>query len=68
MGARTRSADEGLTMIYWKSWDDFAQMGGYGLYVWGAYAVTLGTMALEAALVARRRRRAFAEVGEGDSR
>ena len=32
----------------WKSFDDFWQMGGYGLYVWGSYAVTLLVMAAEA--------------------
>jgi heme exporter protein D len=24
----------------WASWSDFWAMGGYGLYVWGSYAVT----------------------------
>lgn len=37
---------------------DFFAMGGYGLYVWGAYAVTALAMAAEPWLVARRRRRA----------
>ena len=34
--------------MYWKSFDDFWHMGGYGLYVWGSYAVTLLVMAAEA--------------------
>lgn len=54
-------------MIYWKSWNEFLDMGGYALYVWGAYAVTLGTMAVETMLVARRRKLALARAGdEGD--
>ena len=34
-------------------------MGGYGLYVWGAYLVTAALMGLEPWLASRRRRRAF---------
>jgi heme exporter protein D len=36
----------------------FLDMGGYGLYVWGAYGVTAMLMAIEALLAARRRKRA----------
>jgi len=25
----------------WHSWSEFAAMGGYALYVWGSYSVTL---------------------------
>jgi len=40
----------------WQSWSQFVAMGGYGLYVWGSYAVTLVVMVAEvAALVMRRR-------------
>ena len=40
----------------WHSWSEFLAMGGYGLYVWGSYAVTLVVLAAEiAALVMRRR-------------
>lgn len=46
----------------WKSFDDFVQMGGYGLYVWGSYAVTLALMLAEPLMVARRRRRALESV------
>ncbi len=28
--------------MIWSSWSDFWHMGGYGLYVWGAYAVRAG--------------------------
>ena len=38
----------------WKSFDEFWHMGGYGLYVWGSYAVTLGVMAIEAMLSRQR--------------
>ena len=27
--------------MIWDSWDAFWAMGGYGLYVWGSYAVVL---------------------------
>jgi len=46
----------------WQSLDEFLHMGGYGLYVWGSYAVTLGVMALEAWLARGRRRAAMAAV------
>jgi heme exporter protein D len=45
----------------WGSADNFFHMGGYGLYVWGSYAVTAALMLLEPVLVAARRRRAFRE-------
>jgi heme exporter protein D len=31
----------------WASWSDFVHMGGYGLYVWGSYAVTFVALLLE---------------------
>ena len=31
----------------WGSVGEFLEMGGYGLYVWGSYAVTLGLFAIE---------------------
>jgi len=42
----------------WHSASEFFDMGGYGLYVWGAYAVTAVLMLAEPWLVARRRERA----------
>ena len=40
----------------WHSWSEFLAMGGYGLYVWGSYAVTLVVLVGEiVALVMRRR-------------
>jgi heme exporter protein D len=41
----------------WTSFDQFLHMGGYGLYVWGSYGVTLAAMLAEA-LMARQRLRA----------
>ena len=38
----------------WGSLDNFLHMGGYGLYVWGSYGVTLLIMVLEP-LMARHR-------------
>jgi heme exporter protein D len=40
----------------WQSWSQLLAMGGYGLYVWGSYAVTVAVLAAEiVALVMRRR-------------
>ena len=36
---------------------DFFAMGGYGLYVWGAYGVTFLLLGVEMALLARRSRK-----------
>ena len=38
----------------WNSFADFVAMGGYGLYVWGSYGVTLVLMVGEG-LLARHR-------------
>jgi heme exporter protein D len=35
---------------------EFLAMGGYGLYVWGAYAVTFALLALEVVLLLKRKR------------
>jgi heme exporter protein CcmD len=37
---------------------ELLHLGGHGLYVWGAYAATLGAMVFEAWRVRRRLRRA----------
>ncbi len=39
----------------WASWQDFWAMGGYGLYVWGSYAVAFLAIGLEIFLVLRGR-------------
>ena len=36
--------------MIWESWDAFWAMGGYGLYVWGSYAVVLICLLLEVVL------------------
>ncbi len=46
----------------WSSASDFFAMGGYGLYVWGAYGVTAAFMFAEPALVGLRHRRARREL------
>lgn len=38
------------------SWHEFITMGGYGVYVWPAYGITLLVMAVNAILPARRQR------------
>ncbi len=43
----------------WGSPAEFFAMGGYGLYVWGAYAVCLAAMLIEPWLARRHRRLAL---------
>ena len=52
---------------HWNSAADFFAMGGYGLYVWGAYAVTAACMLIDPLLAARRHRRARAAIAEDDA-
>jgi heme exporter protein D len=40
----------------WGSVGEFFAMGGYGLYVWGSYAVTAALIAMELVLVIARHR------------
>jgi len=42
--------------MQWGSVSEFVAMGGYGLYVWGAYAVTAAVIAAELAALVRRGR------------
>jgi heme exporter protein D len=51
----------------WNSWNDFVVMGGYGVYVWGSYAVALGLMVIEPWLAARRHRQALRALDETNS-
>ena len=46
----------------WASLDDFLHMGGYGLYVWGAYGVTLAVLAIEALSLAWKERSTIARL------
>ena len=38
------------------NWGEFFAMGGYGLYVWGSYGVTLLLMVVEVILLLHRKR------------
>lgn len=40
----------------WESWSEFFAMGGYGVYVWGSYFVTLVCIVGEVLLISKRRR------------
>jgi heme exporter protein D len=46
----------------WGSLENFLHMGGYGLYVWGSYAVTAAVLLIEPWLARRRYRRALQEI------
>ncbi len=46
----------------WHSASEFFAMGGYGLYVWGSYAVTALVVVVEPWMAARRRRLALEQV------
>ncbi|MFC5520176.1 heme exporter protein CcmD [Polaromonas jejuensis] len=47
----------------WNSVGEFLALGGYGLYVWGAYAMVLVLMVCEPLLALRRHRRALGDTG-----
>jgi heme exporter protein D len=40
--------------MYWNSFSDFLDMGGYAFYVWGAFLMTFLIMALEIWLTCRQ--------------
>lgn len=48
----------------WNSLAEFLAMGGYGLYVWSAYAVAAVSMAGEPLLARRRLRAARRAAGQ----
>jgi heme exporter protein D len=48
----------------WGSWQNFLAMGGYGLYVWGSYAVTLAVLVAEIVALAARRRGVIASLSK----
>ena len=50
----------------WSSFGEFLAMGGYGLYVWGSYSVTLSVMLIEAFSVRQRHARALTEIAHGE--
>ena len=45
----------------WGSWEAFWAMGGYGLYVWGSYAMAAAVAAVEIWQLKSRRRAAVRE-------
>ena len=51
--------------MQWGSWSEFWAMGGYGLYVWGSFAVTFICMAGEMVALIAGERAAAARYGEG---
>ena len=50
--------------MIWASWGDFWAMGGYGLYVWGSYAMTALVLLLEMRSAVLRQRGAIADINE----
>lgn len=44
--------------MQWSSPEAFFAMGGYGLYVWGSYAVTALVMGMEVWMAVQRHRQA----------
>jgi len=53
--------------VSWGGWNEFWAMGGYGLYVWGSYAVTFVLIAVEVATLAARSRRARGQLPRGET-
>ncbi|HEX9451572.1 MAG TPA: heme exporter protein CcmD [Burkholderiales bacterium] len=49
--------------MQWGSVSEFFAMGGYGLYVWGAYAVTAVVIVAEMVMLVRRGRTLRAGAG-----
>jgi heme exporter protein D len=54
-----RYCSNGRQIVNWTSVSAFFEMGGYGLYVWGAYAVTAALMLAEPWLAHQRMRQAM---------
>jgi heme exporter protein D len=50
--------------MIWNSAADFFAMGGYGLYVWGSYAVVALWMAVEPIAATRRHQAAIRRIRE----
>ena len=48
--------------MIWNSWNDFWAMGGYGLYVWGSFGVTVLCVALEMLWVKNARAQALSQI------
>jgi heme exporter protein D len=52
--------------LYWKSFDDFLAMGGYGPYVWGSFGVVALCIVIELVALRRRRKVLMSLISEGD--
>jgi heme exporter protein D len=50
--------------MVWSSLDEFLEMGGYGLYVWGSYGMSAVALAWEALMLVQARRRALEDLRE----
>lgn len=48
----------------WNSLAEFADMGGYALYVWAAYFMTGAALAWEGVMLVQRRARALQDLRE----
>lgn len=50
----------------WGSLAEFLDMGGHGLYVWGAYLMLAAGLAWELLMLVQRRSRALDDLGDPD--
>jgi heme exporter protein D len=48
--------------MHWSSFAEFAEMGGYALYVWGSFAMAAAALVWEAAQIALQRRRTLEDL------
>ena len=55
---------EGSNLMNWSSWSEFFSMGGYGLYVWGSYAVAVLCIVAEVLLISNRCRTLEKQYGQ----
>ena len=49
--------------MMWASWSEFFSMGGYGVYVWGSYGMTLICIVGELFFLRNRRRTSLSQTG-----
>lgn len=52
----------------WESVEAFFAMGGYGLYVWGSYAVTFALLAIEVVMLRTKRRNVLRQLRQAARR
>lgn len=50
------------------NWSEFLAMGGYAVYIWGAYAVTVVVVVVEVVLLILRRRNILRFLGRSRRR